>query len=134
MALLRGPKIQMKKPFIYTLLFREETKQRTNESFLPFFNWGISFVLIVRSKRLELTGCGLRHLVRNSKQFQNLTDFHVYFLLLVELLLKMFVYILMSQIVKSFMDQDPDRRSRSYCRVHVAKNCILHGQSMFKKE
>ena len=98
-GLVQRTKSQVKKPPIYSLLLNSETKKKQDALFLPFFNWGIVFVLLVKSKCLELKGCGLRHLVRNLKQFQNLTDFYINFLFLTELLLKMPVDIHMFQIV-----------------------------------
>ena len=48
-----------------------------NAIFLLLLNWGTNLVLLVISKSLELDKCGLRHQIRNSKKFQNLTDFHI---------------------------------------------------------
>ena len=50
---------------------------------------GITFDLLAISKWLELEKCGWWHLVRNSMYFQNLTDFHMIFSFLMDLLLKM---------------------------------------------
>ena len=43
----------------------------------PLWDWTpcINLVLLVIPIRLELEGCGLRHLIRNSTLFQDRTDF-----------------------------------------------------------
>ena len=62
-----GEKLQSTLCYSMQKLKRNKTHYFYHFSVLPFFSWGIVFVLLVKSKRLELKGCGLRHLIRNSK-------------------------------------------------------------------